>query len=905
MSKRVGILLGVAAIAAAIAIFAWSHRGGETHAAAQQGTGSGIALPQIAGRTSGDLPVVGPLADDDPVGTLRLEGLVLGPDDQPVGGAIVALGSTPPRTATTEADGSFAFDRLVARTYRITARAPAGVAGPVVAHLTDKSEPVVLHLRAGAKLAVEVVGSDGKPIDADVELRGDDPQRAHAPGGHATFAPVVAGPYMVVASAPGMAPAHQLVRVAGDSKARVVLAPGAPVSGKVVDDHGAPVAGARVVWLASGRFVGQADWRLDAVTTNSDGAWTIAALPAGSFRFVATHPEHASGTSSLVVLDGAHETTGVVVPLPPGAVVHGKVVDSTQQPVDGARVDIAPARGPNRRQGMRDAPRIAYSDAHGEFTIRGLPRAPLTATAFHDRGASSGVDVDTTSGEAKDITITLDLTASIAGTVVDAAGQPIEGAQVIAFATQRAGFNFARVTNDIALTDAGGRFRIGGLAEGEYSLRANRAGVARNFGGRGRRGSDGVTAKTGDEKVQIVLPAEGGVKGKLAFADGHAPTAFTASVGATEQAFVTGDFELDAIAPGDYQLELRGPGFQAHAQDVTIEPGKVTDVGAITVAAGRVLAGIVTSHGQPVPGATVYAGHIVMGGGASNEGPLGGFNIQLGAGTKQDTTDAQGSFSLAGFGGGDLTIIADLPSIGRSKALRVTEDAQDQSSLVLELVPYGALSGVLRQGGQPAPNIVVTAQSTTTPGAVYMVQAGADGAYRFDRLAPDTYKVSATLGNPRRGMRQYSQQADVPAGSEVKLDLTADPGSITLDLAMVATKGQLGVTFSYLATGAIAAATATQLSLALAAQGPGAMQAVIGRGSAAFTEVVPGAYTACVVPLPSELRGGGALAYVQEHGNQLRAFCQQTTVAPSPPTQTLQISVEVPQMIGSGSGSGK
>ncbi|MGE5183691.1 MAG: MSCRAMM family protein, partial [Acidobacteriota bacterium] len=253
-------LVALVALAALVAVVAWPRHGNRASDAARpapERPAFAVAGPRGA---SGEAPAADPLADDDPAGTLRLEGQVLGAGDHPVGGATVVLGSTPPRTATTEADGGFAFDHLVARAYRITARAPAGIAGPVVAHLTDKSDPVVLHLRAGSKLAIDVVGGDGKPVDgADVELRGDDRQRAPAPGGKVTFAPLVPGPYTVVASAPGLAPAHQLVLVAGDTHARVVLAPGAPVSGKVVDDHGAPVAGARDVWLASGRFVAQAD----------------------------------------------------------------------------------------------------------------------------------------------------------------------------------------------------------------------------------------------------------------------------------------------------------------------------------------------------------------------------------------------------------------------------------------------------------------------------------------------------------------------------------------------------------------------------------------------------------------------------------------------------------------------
>src|SRR5262245_9127056 len=58
----------------------------------------------------------------DPPGALRLEGQVVDArDSQPVGGAIVWLGSEPPRTTTSEADGSFAFEGLLARRYRVEA----------------------------------------------------------------------------------------------------------------------------------------------------------------------------------------------------------------------------------------------------------------------------------------------------------------------------------------------------------------------------------------------------------------------------------------------------------------------------------------------------------------------------------------------------------------------------------------------------------------------------------------------------------------------------------------------------------------------------------------------------------------------------------------------------------------
>jgi len=187
------------------------------------------------------------------------------------------------------------------------------------------------------------------------------------------------------------------------------------------------------------------------------------------------------------------------------------------------------------------------------------------------------------------------------------------------------------------------------------------------------------------------------------------------------------------------------------------------------------------------------------------------------------------------------------------------------------------------------------------------VTAGADGAFRFDRLAPDTYKVSATLGSPRRGLKQYSKQVDVPAGQEVTVSLSVDLGTVTLDVTPTASK-PVGVALGYLASGSITATTAQALSLALAAAGTGNSQLQIARpGSPAeFDAVVPGSYTACLVALPVELTGGGGIqGYIAAHASVLPAVCRPVQLAPSPTTQALSIAVTVPAMIpGGGGGSG-
>jgi uncharacterized GH25 family protein len=844
------------------------------------------------------------LVDDDPTGDLMLEGQVLDADERPVSGATVVLGSNPPRTLTTQDDGSFGFDHLVPRTYTLIARAAGGAAGPVTARLTAKSDPVILHLRAGAKLVVTVSDDAGKPVvGATVELRGLDAVRQATKAGTTTFASVTPGGYQVAAWAAGKARSLQWLQVGtDDATAKLTLVAGAKVSGRVVDDRGTAIAGARVTFHGASDWSQQADERLDAVTSGKDGAFEIAAMPAGSYRFAAAHPEFARGSSPIVVLDGTHERDGIEIELAAGATVRGVVVDIHKQPVAAARVRVGIA---SRRGMIFEPPRQAYTDNKGTFEIKGLARRELAAVAMADTGASETVPVDTTNGDVGNVTLTIDVTGTIAGVVVDPEGNPIENVQVSAgpnFKDQKAMSDFSQFRlrgfpQD--LTDTAGKFTLTGLAPGSYMINAARE-------QRRRRDTivDGTVAETGTTNLRIVLQPEGSVKGKVAFADGTAPSAFTIQVGFAQQSFVGtgGEFLVDGLTPQKYDLGVRGPSFQTRGMDVTVAPSKVTDVGTITVQKGRVLAGVVLSDGQPVAGATVFAGRQLFGSGTTNTANFG----PMGQGTKQDTTDADGKFSLSGFSEGDISIVAELTSVGRSKALRVPTTMPGQTELVLELQKFGSLSGVLRVAGKPTEGVFVSCQSTTAPGAIYAVASGPDGTYRYDRLAPDTYKVSATVGMPMMGMKFYSKEIAVPPGKDVTLDLTADPGSVTLAVSAVPKTGKLGAASAFLGTGVIAARTASDLSLQMAKAGVSAMQWVIIRNGepAKFAELVPGTYSACVVPFPAEVQGMAAMGYVERHSDQLRAFCQAIRVNASPAEQTAQVPVELPPFVPDDTGSG-
>lgn len=842
------------------------------------------------------------LVDDDPVGSQRLEGLVLSTDEQPVGGATVTLSSNPPRTATTDTDGSFAFEGLVRRPYTLVARAPAGVAGPLTAKLG--SGLVVLHLRPAGAVVVTVVDGKGKPIaNAEVELRGLDRQGATtAADGVARFAMVVPGPYDVAARAAGYAPAFAFRAVPpGPVDLTVVLRPGAPVSGTVVDTAGKPVAGARVLYAGASDWGVRPDDRLDGAVSAADGTWRFDAIGAGSYRFVARHPSHAPGSSALVSLDGVTAKDGIAVLMPAGATVRGQVVDGKQQPVASARVRV----GDVGRNMIGEPPRQVFSADDGTFVVEGLPRKPLAAVAMADTAASETVPVDTTAGDVRDLVLTVDVTGVIAGIVVDRAGEGLDGVQVTAAPDFRAGnfepgqFRLRGLVQD--LTDADGRFELVGLAPGSYRVSASRGagGRMRGFGG------EGEPAKPGDRDVKIVLPADGGVKGKVALADGSAPTGFSVSAGfAQEQGGgKDGTFELGELPPRDYRITIHGSDFDDKTVEAKVEEGKVTDVGTIAVARGRRIGGRVTFKGQPIAGATVFAGAQIFGTGSSNEAQFGGMPGRAPARTT--TTGEDGTWTLTGLGPAALAVVAEHDDYGRSAARRLVRGAADEQRLDLALAGFGALAGTVRDSDGPAAQRIITVQSVTTPNAMYSVLSGPDGTYRLDKLAPDKYKASAMLGMPggRGGMQLQSKIVDVASASETKVDLELEKGPLNVTLIATPIEGA-GVTAeqlrgaSWLLAGTITGRTVEQLQMAGAAlPGRTGFNIMFG-GKATFSGLQPGTYTACAAALPREVPAGpmAGQEYFQNHADTLPVTCKPVVLAAQPVEVTVELALAIPPL---------
>ena len=850
--------------------------------------------------------------DDDPEGTLRLEGLVVDGEDKPVAGAEVTVSSNPPRTAKSGEDGSFGFDKLVGRPYELVARAGGRAGGPITARLTATSDPVVLKLAAAASVTVKVIGAaDGKPVKgAEVELRDVDTLTATANAdGKATFDGVLAGGHQAVAWAPGYGKTSTFVNVPPPSKdappvvVTIQLARGAAVSGVVNDPTGKPIAGALVMPRnTNDPWAGGGDPRRDAVETGADGKWKLEGVSAGSTRFVARHEDYAPGSSTIITLDGVTTKAGVTIALEPAALVAGRVVDAAGAPAPGAVVRVAV-----RSEGWaNEDTRQAIAGADGRFELKGLARKAVDLAALAEKASSETVHVDLAAkAEQRDVELRLARVGTISGTVVDGKGEPIADAAVWAMPNLRSGGAGAMNRMEWSLrggaeerTDAGGAFTIAGLSPGEYWLRASKQGAA--SGGRGTMMRDPVEAKVGDANVKITIPADGKVKGKVALASGGAPGPFTVALGMgapTPFAAEDGSFELD-LAPGHFTLTVTGLAFDRAQVPADVKSGETTDVGTVTVKKGRMIAGrVLGPDGAPVPGATVVAGRRLFGSGTRTNVGNGGGGPMRGA-SKDTITDERGEFSLAGVGAQELALVAEHESIGRSTTVQVPA-GDTPVAIDLKLAPFAVIQGKVTSGGKPAEATGVNVSSQNVPATNYIVQTGPDGTFRFDHLAPDTYLVQAVTGRgPMMGMGMHTIVVAVgPAETKtVAIDIPA--GTAALLVKGKSADGRPVSGQVRTVNGPVTARTARAMERELAATGPSFsnISIMIAGNPVRVANLPAGQYTACVVAMPTEVRGmGAAMDYLSREGDNLPVSCGQATVGAT--DMELVIDVVIPAYV--------
>jgi Carboxypeptidase regulatory-like domain len=282
--------------------------------------------------------------------------------------------------------------------------------------------------------------------------------------------------------------------------------PAGSISGRVVEDGtNAPVADVLVRLMNSTRPVtGQLPEPPREALTDRDGRYRFEGLALGRYSVSVQKTGYASTSPPnpppVVVIDADKPATDLVIPLPRGAVIAGRVLGANGQPLADARVMAmrrapgAPAAGfvplgPPAPTNDLGEFRI-HSLAAGEYVVqaslitRWLPQSArseatsplLVPVPTYYPGTievESAQPVTVAAGQTLTIEIGLQLapTYSIAGVVVDESGRPLANAGVT-ITPDRGSHLWMTGPATRARTEDDGSFRLDGLISGVYVLNA-------------------------------------------------------------------------------------------------------------------------------------------------------------------------------------------------------------------------------------------------------------------------------------------------------------------------------------------------------------------------------------------------------------------------------------------------
>jgi protocatechuate 3,4-dioxygenase beta subunit len=347
------------------------------------------------------------------------------------------------------------------------------------------------------------------------------------------------GRYTISAKKTGYAPAD-ITASAPAASLHIRLTRGAIVSGRVVDEFGEPVMGARVTVDTRS---GSGSRSIAATETDDRGEYRVSSLPAGAvvvgvstmgppapvrigtgadvaimrtpLRMFYPSAQTQADAEPIVVTPGVERSridfrvpteplpfllialaraeratiAGGAVSTPAGtATVRGRIVSTEGRPLPHAMVQLISATDPMQSRADRtdESGQFEFRDlASGAYTIggskTGFSPAPADGVPSAARPAISGSRVIRLSaGEAMDrVEIRLAPWGSIEGHVLDEYGDPVEGArvQVLALRYEAGRRRLVPAAGSAAPTDDLGRYRVFGVAPGRYVISATAAAV--------------------------------------------------------------------------------------------------------------------------------------------------------------------------------------------------------------------------------------------------------------------------------------------------------------------------------------------------------------------------------------------------------------------------------------------
>lgn len=391
----------------------------------------------------------------------------------------------------------------------------------------------------------------------------------------------------------------------------VFLTPESVVVGKVVwADSGEPVADARVnasgSWFSGG----------GSVYSEQDGSFRIEGLEPGGYKIDASDDE-LTGMAEHKVHVGLGETSEpIVVRVHRAFSVRGMVLVDGETPCSYGSIALEDTKR------KKDRSYRSRGQEDGTVLVKGLMPGTyeVTVECSDYLGEEEYPDIVITDASIEGQSWSVHAARAIRGTVVDAQGQPVEGARVSA--RMKAGKDPRARRSDSwgSRTETDGSFEVAGLLPGQYEMSLRHDDLPNPD-----KPTEVELSEDADlEEVVLELPGGGEVTGVVRDEKGTAVADVTVRVlgprwGGNAKTNDEGRFLLSGIAVGEYRLEagrgwserMRAPGASDDddaGERVEVRANETTEVELVVESQGGTIRGrVVDESGEPVADAFVDA----------------------------------------------------------------------------------------------------------------------------------------------------------------------------------------------------------------------------------------------------------------------------------------------------------
>ena len=546
---------------------------------------------------------------------------------------------------------------------------------------------------------------------------------------------------------------------------------GGTISGKVSNEAGVGIAGVSVGAFGSYAY---------GTSTESDGSYVIAGLPAGNYnlQFYGNDAGYISqwysNKTSQELADAVTVTAGNIThvinaTMVLGGTITGKVTDSTGAGRGNVQIRVYDAANPNGSPVV-----YALTDSTGLYSAGGLATGNYKLQFYgNDTGYISqwysnkasqtlaDVVAVTSGNTTPGINATLVLGGTITGKVTNASGVAIAGAyrvfiSVIDATGNDLGMYIFPLTN--------GNYTIAGLPEGSYKLRFNRNGTEyltqwyNNKTSQALADAVTVTAGATTSGINATMVLGSTISGKVSNSAGVGIAGgYVLAYDATSGSYITqsstqsdGSYTISGLPVGSYKLQFSGnnTGYinqwynnktsQTLADAVTVTSGNTTpDINATMIMGCSITGKVTNSSGVGIAG--VYISVI-----DTNGNDLGMYIWPLSDGNYTIAGLPAGSYKLR-FNSNGTEYLTQWYNNKASQALAdvVSVTTGSTTSVInTTMILTGGISGtVTNLSGAGISGISVAVFDAATNGSISSASTDIAGFYSVSKLPPGNYVV--------------------------------------------------------------------------------------------------------------------------------------------------------------------